>query len=112
MLPIAIAWSLALAVTSVWAAVSIGQSKNRDLAGWLLGILFGPVGVILMFCVPARPETAVDRERRERRHERDAERERREEERVRQQQQWEKEQAARDEQWFKERDEQQRKNKA
>ena len=97
---IAVAMGLVVAIASVWASVLIGQAKNRDLAGWLLGILLGPVGVMLMFCVPARPETAEDRERRARRQERDAERERREEERARQQEQWQQEQAARDEQWL------------
>ena len=101
---IAVAMGLVVEVASVWAAVSIGQAKNRDLAGWLLGILLGPVGVVLMFCVPPRPETAADRERRARRQERDVERERREEERARQQQQWKIEQAAREEEWRKEDD--------
>ena len=89
---------IALCVASIWAAVTIGGAKNRHLAGWLLGILLGPVGAVLMYLVPARPETAAERARREAKQaRREAKQARREEQwavRVRREELWREEQAA------------------
>ena len=52
-------WGLALWVASIWVGFLIGESKNREIAGLLLGILFGPAGVMLMFCVPAVKQPAA-----------------------------------------------------
>jgi hypothetical protein len=42
------------------AAGAIASGKNRSVAGWgLIGFFFGPLGLLIIACLPAVPSEAV-----------------------------------------------------
>ena len=42
---------------------AIGDSKGKAILGFLAGIVFGPIGVILMLFVKAEPKVETDEEK-------------------------------------------------
>lgn len=50
-------------VTAVVAAVFISDRKGRKWAGWLLAVVLGWIGVIILAFVPPTREKLVQRER-------------------------------------------------
>ncbi len=48
--------SLALTVAAVWVSVHLGNKKGLAVLGWILGILLGWIGVVIMLIIPASPE--------------------------------------------------------
>ncbi len=48
---------LAAVVGAVWVSVHMGRKKGLALLGWVLGILLGWIGVIIMLVIPSSPES-------------------------------------------------------
>lgn len=48
--------SLALTVAAVWVSVHLGNKKGTVALGWVLGILLGWIGVVIMLIIPPSAE--------------------------------------------------------
>ncbi len=47
---------LLLWILPVWVSVHLGNQKGHSLAGWLLGLFLGWIGVIIMVVISPSPE--------------------------------------------------------
>jgi hypothetical protein len=63
MTPLATLILLVLALTAIFTAGAIGNRKGRPLAGFLLGLLLGWIGVIIIAVLPPTRDMQVQRER-------------------------------------------------
>lgn len=50
---------LVLVVACAWAGEAIGKSKGHAGAGFLLGLLLGAIGVVIIACFPKSQEQLV-----------------------------------------------------
>ncbi len=47
---------LATMVGAVWVSVHLGHKKDLSLLGWVLGIVLGWIGAVIMLIIPASAE--------------------------------------------------------
>ena len=50
-------------VAAIFAAEAIGRRKGRPGAGFLLGLILGWIGVIIIACIPPTHDALVKREK-------------------------------------------------
>jgi hypothetical protein len=48
-------WALIVWIGCIFAAVEVGRRKGLAVSGFVMGFLFGPAGVLFMYCQNGRP---------------------------------------------------------